>query len=77
MESYLEVVLEKGRIAFTRNDLTPQTRFKEDLAAKSLNIAQLMNMLEDEYDIEIPYMDFKRCATFEEAAAFLKTLDEE
>lgn len=77
MEKYLEVVLEKGRIAFTRDDLTPQTRFKEDLSAKSLTIAQLMNMLEDEYDIEIPYMEFKRCATFEDAAALLKTLDEE
>lgn len=77
MEKYLEVVLEKARIVFTRDDLTPQTRFKEDIGAKSLNIAQLMNMLEDEYDIEIPYMQLNRCATFEEAAALLKTLDEE
>lgn len=77
VEKYLNCLLEKAKEVFTRDDITPDTRFKEDLGAKSINIAQLMNVLEDEYDFEIPYMDFKRCTTIAEAAEFVKSLDEE
>lgn len=77
MNGYLDVVLRKAQEVFTKDDINPETRFKEDLAAKSINIAQLMNVLEDEYDVELPYMDFRRCETIAEVAAFIKKLDEE
>lgn len=77
MEHYLEIVTEKAKEVFMREDLSGATRFTEDLAAKSLSIAQLMNVLEDEFDIEIPYMGFKRCATLAEAAEYIRKLDEE
>lgn len=77
MDQHLSCVLEKAKKIFTRDDITPSTRFKADLAAKSINIAQLMNVLEDEYDVEIPYMEFNRCATIADAAEFIKKLDEE
>ena len=77
MNEYLEFVLEQAKSVFTRDDITPETRFKEDLNAKSLCIAQLMNAIEDEYDVEIPYMEFKRQNTIAEAAEFVAEKVEE
>ena len=77
MEQHLEFILAKAKEIFKREDLSPVTRFNEDLNAKSLIIAQLMNAIEEEYDIEVPYMDFKRCETIAEAAGYIKRLNEE
>ncbi len=77
MNEYLEFVINAAKKVFTREDITAQTRFKEDLNAKSLSIAQLMNALEDEYDVEVPYMEFKRKTTIAEAAKYVEELAEE
>jgi acyl carrier protein len=38
----------------TQEEVTPQTRFIEDLGADSLDIATLVMALEDEFAIEVP-----------------------
>lgn len=55
-------------------DLGPETRFVEDLGAKSTNYVQLSSMLEDMYDVEVPYMEFHRKKTFQEAADYVNSL---
>lgn len=77
MNEYLAFVLETAKKVFTREDITPETNFKEDLGASSLSIAQLMNAIEDEYDVEVPFMEFKRKETIADAAAFVQELVEE
>lgn len=57
--------------------LGPNTNFKEDLACKSANMVQFLAALEDEFDIEVPYMEFNRKATFDEAADYVLELCEE
>ncbi|MDR0976028.1 MAG: acyl carrier protein [Christensenellaceae bacterium] len=37
--------------------ITPETRFKEDLSADSLDIVEMLMNLEDEYGISIPDED--------------------
>jgi acyl carrier protein len=74
-EKYLEFVLKTAKMVFTRDDIKPETRFKEDLNAKSISSAQLMNAVEDEYDMEVPYMEFKRKETVAEAAEYIRQLD--
>lgn len=74
---YLDFVVETAKKVFTREDITPGTRFKEDLNAKSLSIAQLMNAIEDEYDVDVAYMEFKRKATIKEAADYVIELVED
>ncbi len=74
---YLEFILQEAKRVFTREDIIAETRFKADLNAKSLSIAQLMNAIEDEYDVEVPYMEFKRKESIAEAAEYVKTLVEE
>lgn len=48
-----------------------------DLHPKSAHYSQLTTFLEDEFDIEVPYMTFKRCKTFGEAAEYVTELLEE
>ncbi|MBR2562045.1 MAG: hypothetical protein IKE31_07850, partial [Eubacterium sp.] len=58
--------------------LAAATRFAEDLNAKSTQITQITTFLEDEFDTEIPFMEFRRKPTFQEAVDFIVTecLDE-
>lgn len=77
-DQILEVIIARAAEVFKVDaaTLSGETRFEADLKAKSANIVQITTVLEDEYDIEIPYMDFKRKATFDEAAEFVEQLIE-
>jgi len=48
-----------------------------DLGIKSVQVSQITTYLEDELDIEVPYMKFRRCATFGEAVDFVVDLLDE
>ncbi len=48
----------------------------DDLKLKSMNYSQLTTFLEDAFDVEIPYMDFKRKKTVGEAADYIVSLVE-
>ena len=50
------------------------TRFKEDMGCKSVDIVRITTALEDEYDVEVAFMAFNRCATFGAAAAYMSQL---
>lgn len=76
-ENFQDFIVQAANKVFTRDDITPETRFKEDLNAKSLNIAYLMNAIEDEYDLDISYMDFKRCKTVGEVISYIEELAED
>lgn len=54
--------------------LNENTRFKEDLGCQSVNIVQITVALENEYDVEVPYMAFNRCVTFGDAADYMSEL---
>ena len=54
--------------------LSGDTSFEEDLHCKSTDIVRYSAALEDEYEIEVPYMALKRCKTFAEAAQFMSDL---
>lgn len=58
-------------------EITENTRFAEDLGAKSGNISQMTTFLEDEFDMEVPYMEFRRRGTVGAAADFIVELCEE
>ena len=51
--------------------LGPDTRFVEDLHCKSVNIVQFASALEDEYEVEVPFMELNKKKTFAEAAEFI------
>ena len=51
--------------------LNGDTRFAEDLHCKSVNYVQFGAVLEDMYDVEVPYMEFKKKKTFGEAGDYI------
>jgi acyl carrier protein len=56
------------------DEITEATQFEADLNAKSVNITMMLNYLEDEFGVEIPFMTFRRYKTLGEAAEYISTL---
>lgn len=56
------------------SSLSVNTNFLQDLKCKSTDLVRFTTTLEDEYDVEVPFMAFKRCATFADAAAYIADL---
>lgn len=54
------------------DSLSDATQFDADLHCKSTNIVQFSAALEDEFDIEVPFMELKKKKTFGEAAEWLE-----
>jgi acyl carrier protein len=59
------------------SEVSETTRLVEDLGAKSGNLTQLTTFLEDEFDVEVPFMEFRRKATVGEAAEYVLSLIDE
>ncbi len=58
-------------------ELTEDKRFVEDLNAKSVHYSQITTYLEDCFDVEIPYMNFRRKQTIGEAVDYVLQLCED
>ena len=56
-EEALDILVKKAASVFAMDPakLGAQTRFVEDLQAKSVNYIQLSAALEDEFDVEVSY----------------------
>jgi acyl carrier protein len=52
------------------------TRFVEDLNIKSMDIVKIIGVLEDEYGLDINFMEFRRKPTLGEAAEYVAALAE-
>jgi acyl carrier protein len=68
-EKIADTVMKEIARIFKKDEaaLTRDTRFVEDLKAKSLNIVQLIAVLENEFETEIPYAEARRKKTIGEA----------
>jgi len=53
--------------------VTPQSKFVEDLGADSLDVVELVMALEEEFDIEIPDEDAEKIATVGEAVKYIES----
>lgn len=72
-EEILEQMISRAAELFKKEpgELCESTRFEDDLKAKSVNYAQITTLLESIFDVEIPFMDFRKRKTFGEAAEFV------
>jgi len=52
----------------------PDTRFVDDLGAKSVDIVKFTAILEDVFEVEVPYMEFTKKETFGEAAQYVASM---
>ncbi|CDA14028.1 acyl carrier protein 2 [Firmicutes bacterium CAG:212] len=54
-------------------DIKPESRFVEDLAADSLDVIQIVLKLEEEFDIEIPDDAVEQISTVQDAVDQIKS----
>lgn len=74
-EEALVMIAERLTSILGEGDYSENVAF-ETLGMKSVNYSQLTTALEDEFDVEIPFMDFKRKKTIAEAADYIVQLVE-
>ena len=55
------------------SEITPETSFKYDLDADSLDLFELLTTLEEQYDIEIPAEDMTKLTTVGAVMDYLKS----
>lgn len=60
-------------LMINEDDITPESRFKEDLEADSLDLFELLTSLEEQYDLEIPAEDMENLTTVGAVIEYLKT----
>jgi acyl carrier protein len=51
--------------------LSRDTRFIDDLHAKSVHVVQFTAVLEDEFELEVPFMEFAKMHTFGDVADWI------
>ena len=70
LEKLIEIVAEQLHVEET--EVKPETNFKEDLRADSLDLFELVMALEEEYDVEIPTEDLEKLTTVQAVLDYLK-----
>ena len=74
MEKIVAVVAEQ--LGVSADELTPETSFKEDLNADSLDLFQIIMSLEEEFGIEIPNEDAEAIKTVGDALKYVESKKE-
>lgn len=70
LEKMKEMIAEQ--LDVEADDITLETRFKEDLDADSLDLFELVMALEDEYGVDIPSEDLENLTTVGAIVDYLK-----
>ena len=60
-----------GQLNVDAASVKPESNFKEDLNADSLDLFELIMSLEDEYGVEIPAEDLEKMATVQDVMDYL------
>lgn len=72
-DEVLEKLIERTAQVFKRDpgELTEETDYFEDLKAKSVNMVQVITVMEDIFDVQLNYMKLRRQKTIGEVADFI------
>jgi acyl carrier protein len=75
-DQILQKMIERAATIFRKEpgELSADTKFVDDLKAKSVNYVQIITIVMDEFDVEIPFMEFRRRKTLGEAAEYVAGL---
>ena len=73
MDSSIVIGIIAEQLGIAPEELTPDTAF-EDLGADSLDLFQIINALEEEYEIEFDNDDAEKIKTVGDAIAYIKSV---
>ena len=60
-------------VEVNKEDITPDSRFMEDLGFTSFDFMSMLGELEDEFDIEIPNSQIKKFKTVKDIIKFIES----
>jgi len=60
------------QLGVSKDEVSPNASFLDDLGADSLDIVELVMSMEEEFDVEIPDDDVERLVTIGDAIVYLK-----
>ncbi|MFQ6808023.1 MAG: acyl carrier protein [Blautia sp.] len=72
LEKMKEIIAEQ--LNCDADSIQPETSFKEDLGADSLDLFELVMALEDEYSVEIPAEELQELTTVGAVMDYLKKI---
>jgi acyl carrier protein len=70
LEKMQEIIAEQLNVE--AGVIKPESSFKENLGADSLDLFELVMALEDEYSVEIPSEDLEKLTTVQQVMDYLK-----
>lgn len=70
LEKMKKIIAEQ--LSMDEDEITLDSRFKEDLEADSLDLFEMVMTLEDEYSIEVPSEDLEELTTVKALIDYLK-----
>ncbi|HIR13927.1 MAG TPA: acyl carrier protein [Candidatus Choladousia intestinavium] len=70
LEKLISIVAEQLHVE--EAEIKPETDFKADLSADSLDLFELVMALEEEYNVEIPNEDLEQLTTVNAVVEYLK-----
>lgn len=70
-EKVIQIVSEATKIDISK--ISAQTSFIDDLNLDSLDIAELMMKVEDEFNVEIPEEDAEKIRNINDVASYIQT----
>ena len=70
LEKMREIIAEQ--LIDEESEINPETNFKDDLGADSLDLFELVMALEDEYSVEIPAEELQELTTVGAVMDYLK-----
>jgi acyl carrier protein len=75
-DEILQRIIERTALIFkkTPGELNEHTNFIDDLKAKSVNMVQIITVLEAEYDVQITFMEARRQKTIGNLADYITGL---
>lgn len=72
-EEVVELLCNQSQAIFGKDPSTlgPETSFKGDLGCTSVNLVQYATALEDEFEVEVPFMAINKLETFADAGEWI------
>lgn len=71
LEKMKQILAEQ--LDLSEDEITTESRFKEDLEADSLDLFELLTTLEEDYNLEIPAEDMEKLTTVGSVIDYLKS----
>lgn len=70
LEKLKKIIAEQLNVS--EDSVKPETNFKDDLEADSLDLFEVVMAIEDEYNVEIPSEDLEKISTVGDVIDYLK-----